>query len=86
MKYKMLGLLVFGIVGWVAKKLYKSNRETDALIRKGADLEDEMHEIEETAQFNLDTIEGSIEMARKCGVPEDEILHNLDEVDAFFMG
>lgn len=32
------------------------------------------------------TLEGSIQMARDAGVPEKEILHNIDEVDNFFLG
>lgn len=28
--------------------------------------------------------EESIEKARECGVPEEEILHNLQEIDRYF--
>ena len=33
-----------------------------------------------------DKEEISIELARLAGVPEDQIIHNLDEADAFFNG
>lgn len=29
-------------------------------------------------------LKDSIELARKCGVPEDKILHNIAEIDEFF--
>ena len=29
--------------------------------------------------------EASIENARKEGVPEEDILHNMEEIDSFFM-
>lgn len=31
-----------------------------------------------------DDLQESVERARECGVPEEEILHNLEEVDNFF--
>lgn len=29
-------------------------------------------------------LKDSIELARKCGIPEDKILHNIAEIDEFF--
>ena len=32
-----------------------------------------------------DRLDASIELARACGVPEDQILKSIDDVDKFFM-
>ncbi|MBO7735587.1 MAG: hypothetical protein J6S67_23680 [Methanobrevibacter sp.] len=31
-------------------------------------------------------LQESVELARSVGVPEDKILHNLEEIDRFFLG
>ena len=33
-----------------------------------------------------EAFEGSIEMARYCGVPEDKILKSKEEIDRYFLG
>ena len=33
-----------------------------------------------------DKLQESVELARSVGVPEDKILHNLEEIDKFFQG
>ena len=37
-------------------------------------------------QITEEDLRESIENARKAGVPEDQILHNIEEVDEFFLG
>lgn len=32
----------------------------------------------------IDKMEVSVEMARLCGVPEDEIIHDMDELNDYF--
>ena len=46
----------------------------------------ELLERQLTCKNDKEAFEISIELARLAGVPEDQIIHNLDEADAFFNG
>lgn len=46
----------------------------------------ELLERQLTCKNDKEAFEISIELARLAGVPEDKIIHNLDEADAFFNG
>ena len=41
---------------------------------------------QEICKNGKEAFEISIELARLAGVPEDQIIHNLDEADSFFNG
>lgn len=107
MRWKCLAGMIFGgIITLVANVVYKSNKNTRQIIKRGEELSKETEELIKVAEFDLrqcepgfqdfakrcytkkypDTLEGSIQMARDAGVPEKEILHNIDEVDNFFLG
>lgn len=74
-------------------------RDTKKLIEEGKKMEEEtakflaqwdedkkkLDEIQKNIERCMNSPEGSIELARSVGVPEDQILHNMDEVDKFFM-
>lgn len=89
---KQIIMIVCGIAAFLGYKLYKEERDHKRLTEEGDQLkaglqflDDIISEDERRTKEWVNSLEGSIKLARKVGVPEEQILHNLDEVDAFFM-
>ena len=90
---KQIVLVLCGILGFLGYKIYKEERDHRKFIEKGNEfkkLNDKLDKIvsedkKKHEKWANSFIE-SIQLAREVGVPEEEILHNIDEVDKFFLG
>lgn len=89
---KQIIMIVCGIAAFLGYKLYKEECDHKRLIKEGDQLEADLKFLEDIISEDkrltkewFDSLEESIKLARKCGVPEDQILHNLDEVETFFV-
>lgn len=109
----VIGTAVGIFVGWAARTVYDSWRETRQLLKEGEEIDRETDRLSKMAEEDIksitvdldrcdpkfkefcqrcydkknpnDAVKASIKLARYVGVPEDKILHNMEEVDKFFL-
>ena len=93
-KKYLIGFACGGLIGWAGKVIFDRNKAA----KKTVEIEETTVDLKQCdpefqdfvkrtyAKKYPDTIEGSIQFARDVGVPEEKILHNLEEVDEFFLG
>ena len=72
-----------------SKQMLEDYQREDEIIRRQMDEIASFTSASLKSLYDLEhderTLEGSIELARKVGVPEEEILKNIEDVDKFFL-
>ena len=72
-----------------SKQMLEDYQRRNEIIRKQMDDISSLTSTSLKSLYDLEhdenTLEGSIELARKVGVPEEEILKNIEDVDKFFL-
>ena len=75
---------VIGLGAYFVYKVIKPDYLKDYEEDDDFELEEEPDEDDFVNFDDEDDLEESVERARENGVPEEEILHNVDEVDNYF--
>ena len=93
-KYTILAIC--GILTFIGYKIYQEEMEYKRMVKRMEVIKKDRQHLDsvfddiikkdiERYKHLANSVEGSIKLARECGVPEEEILHNLDEVNKFFL-